>query len=204
MQVQNADHCPIADRQPGRLGCMLAHVSIQCADLDASAAFYDAVLAPLGGGRVMDVGDAIGYGVPPSATFWIGRQQTGDGFRETHIAFQAPDRACRPRLLRRRPRRRRRAPARAAALARSTTPTTTGRSSAIRMGTTSRRSCHSRWHKSAPTGMSSARTIPRNRSGGGHRGRLPRPRSHPKSVANWLRTAVQRSCCAAANVQVAW
>ncbi len=37
-------------------------------------------------------GDAIGYGVPPSATFWIGRQQTGDGFRETHIAFQAPDR----------------------------------------------------------------------------------------------------------------
>ena len=29
----------------------------------ASAAFYDAVLAPLGGGRVMDFGDVIGYGV---------------------------------------------------------------------------------------------------------------------------------------------
>jgi catechol 2,3-dioxygenase-like lactoylglutathione lyase family enzyme len=71
---------------------MLAHVSIQCAELEASARFYDAVLAPLGGGRVMDVGDAIGYGVPPSATFWIGRQQTGDGFRETHIAFRALDR----------------------------------------------------------------------------------------------------------------
>ena len=28
-----------------------------------------------------------------SPTFWIGKQQTGDGFRETHIAFQAPDRA---------------------------------------------------------------------------------------------------------------
>ena len=73
---------------------MLAHVSIQCADFERSATFYDAVLAPLGGGRVMDVGDAIGYGIEPSASFWIGRQQTGDGFRETHIAFQAPDRAA--------------------------------------------------------------------------------------------------------------
>ena len=71
---------------------MLAHVSIQCSDLAASARFYDDVLAPLGGGRVMDVGDAIGYGIPPVPTFWIGRQQTGDGFRETHVAFRAPDR----------------------------------------------------------------------------------------------------------------
>ena len=31
-------------------------------DLEASAAFYDAVLAPLGGRRIMDFGDAIGYG----------------------------------------------------------------------------------------------------------------------------------------------
>jgi catechol 2,3-dioxygenase-like lactoylglutathione lyase family enzyme len=71
---------------------MLAHVSIQCTDLPASARFYDAVLATLRGARVMEVDDAIGYGVPPSATFWIGQQQTGDGFRETHIAFRAPDR----------------------------------------------------------------------------------------------------------------
>jgi catechol 2,3-dioxygenase-like lactoylglutathione lyase family enzyme len=74
---------------------MLAHVSIQCADFARSAAFYDAVLAPLGGSRVMaDGGDAIGYGIPPVALFWIGRQQTGDGFREAHIAFAAPDRAA--------------------------------------------------------------------------------------------------------------
>ena len=73
---------------------MLAHVSIQCADFDRSAAFYDAVLAPLRGSRVMEGDDAIGYGVPPVPTFWIGRQQTGDGFRETHIAFRAPDRAA--------------------------------------------------------------------------------------------------------------
>jgi catechol 2,3-dioxygenase-like lactoylglutathione lyase family enzyme len=73
---------------------MLAHVSIQCADFERSAAFYDAVLAPLSGTRVMEVDDAIGYGVPPAPTFWIGRQQTGDGFRETHIAFQAANRAA--------------------------------------------------------------------------------------------------------------
>jgi catechol 2,3-dioxygenase-like lactoylglutathione lyase family enzyme len=73
---------------------MLAHVSIQCADFDRSAAFYDTVLAPLGGRRIMEVEDAIGYGVPPAANFWIGRQQTGDGFRETHLAFLAPDRAA--------------------------------------------------------------------------------------------------------------
>jgi catechol 2,3-dioxygenase-like lactoylglutathione lyase family enzyme len=73
---------------------MLAHVSIQCADMTRSAAFYDAVLAPLGAVRVMEDGDAIGYGIPPSASFWIGRQRTGDGFRETHIAFLAPDQAA--------------------------------------------------------------------------------------------------------------
>ena len=71
---------------------MLDHLSIQCADLAASAAFYDAVLAPLGGQRIMDFGDAIGYGVPPRPDFWIGRQATGEGFRESHIAFAAPDR----------------------------------------------------------------------------------------------------------------
>ena len=72
---------------------MLDHVSIQCADIAASAAFYDSVLASLGGRRVMNFGDVIGYGVPPMPDFWIGRQSTGDGFRESHIAFIAPDRA---------------------------------------------------------------------------------------------------------------
>jgi catechol 2,3-dioxygenase-like lactoylglutathione lyase family enzyme len=73
---------------------VLAHVSIQCADLNASAAFYDAVLAPLGGRRLMEPDGAIGYGRPPAPVFWIGRQRTGDGFRESHIAFTAPDRAA--------------------------------------------------------------------------------------------------------------
>jgi catechol 2,3-dioxygenase-like lactoylglutathione lyase family enzyme len=71
---------------------MLAHVSIQCADLEASAAFYDAVLPSIGGARIIDLDNAIGYGVPPIPSFWIGVQTTGDGFRETHLAFLAPDR----------------------------------------------------------------------------------------------------------------
>ncbi len=58
----------------------------------ASAAFYDAVLAPLGGQRIMDFGEAIGYGVPPRPDFWISRHATGEGFRESHIALTAPSR----------------------------------------------------------------------------------------------------------------
>lgn len=73
---------------------MLDHLSIQCADLEASAAFYDATLATIGGERIMDFGDVIGYGVPPMPDFWLGRRESGDGFRESHIAFTAPDRAA--------------------------------------------------------------------------------------------------------------
>ena len=70
---------------------MLDHVSIQCADVSASAAFYDLVLAPIGGRRLRDFGEVIGYGTE-FPDFWIGQQQTGDGFRETHLALRAPSR----------------------------------------------------------------------------------------------------------------
>jgi catechol 2,3-dioxygenase-like lactoylglutathione lyase family enzyme len=72
---------------------MLDHLSIQCADVAASANFYDAVLAPLGGRRLMAFGEVIGFGVAPSPEFWLGPRATGEGFRESHIAFAAPDRA---------------------------------------------------------------------------------------------------------------
>jgi catechol 2,3-dioxygenase-like lactoylglutathione lyase family enzyme len=73
---------------------VLDHVSIQCGDVAASAAFYDAVLEPLGGQRLMEYGgDVVGYGVPPMPDFWLGPRRTGEGFRESHIAFSAPDRA---------------------------------------------------------------------------------------------------------------
>jgi catechol 2,3-dioxygenase-like lactoylglutathione lyase family enzyme len=71
---------------------MLDHLSIQCSDTAASAAFYDAVLAPLGGKRIMEFGPVIGYGVPPMPDFWIGPHETGEGFTESHIAFSARDR----------------------------------------------------------------------------------------------------------------
>jgi catechol 2,3-dioxygenase-like lactoylglutathione lyase family enzyme len=72
---------------------VLDHLSIQCGDVAGSAAFYDTVLATLGAGRLMDFGAVIGYGVPPFPDFWIGPFESGDGFRESHIAFAAPDRA---------------------------------------------------------------------------------------------------------------
>jgi len=75
---------------------LLSHVAIQCADIEASAKFYDAVLAPLGGGRIVDhAPEVIGYGkkLPvPIPQLWLGPQQTGEGFRETHIAFLAENR----------------------------------------------------------------------------------------------------------------
>ena len=73
---------------------MIDHVSVQCADVAASAAFYDAVLGTLGGSRVLDFGDVVGFGEPPTPDFWIGPRVTGEGFRESHIAFSAPSRAA--------------------------------------------------------------------------------------------------------------
>src|SRR5690349_12896106 len=58
---------------------MLDHVGIQCSDLDTSARFYDAVLKPLGFGRLMDFGVAIGYG-KDEPDFWIGIFDSGEGF----------------------------------------------------------------------------------------------------------------------------
>jgi hypothetical protein len=40
-----------------------------------------AVLAALGGQRILDFSDVTGYRVPPMADFWIGQQATGEGFR---------------------------------------------------------------------------------------------------------------------------
>ena len=76
------------------MAAVLDHLSIQCADVASSAAFYDSVLGTIGGERMMDFGEYIGYGVPPKPDFWIGPRDTGEGFREAHIAFAAPSRAA--------------------------------------------------------------------------------------------------------------
>jgi catechol 2,3-dioxygenase-like lactoylglutathione lyase family enzyme len=73
---------------------VIDHVSVQCTDAPASAAFYDAVLAPLGGHRVMEFGPVIGYGADEKPTFWIGPLVSGEPNREVHVAFVAPDRTA--------------------------------------------------------------------------------------------------------------
>ncbi|MEA2901801.1 MAG: hypothetical protein QOH36_1688 [Actinomycetota bacterium] len=72
---------------------MLDHLSLQVADLDASAAFYEAVLPAIGGGRIMSYGDQIGYGVGQQPTFWIGTAGANGPHTDVHVAFAAPDRA---------------------------------------------------------------------------------------------------------------
>jgi len=73
---------------------VLDHLSIQCQDVARSSSFYDAVLATLGGGRLMDFGPVLGYGVGGMPTFWLGPVTTGEASREIHVAFSAADRAA--------------------------------------------------------------------------------------------------------------
>jgi catechol 2,3-dioxygenase-like lactoylglutathione lyase family enzyme len=72
---------------------MIDHISIQCSDVEASARFYEAVFEPLGYRRVMDFDGAIAFGAE-GPVFWVETQATGDGFRESHLAFSAPNRAA--------------------------------------------------------------------------------------------------------------
>jgi catechol 2,3-dioxygenase-like lactoylglutathione lyase family enzyme len=80
---------------------MLDHISIGCRDIAASAAFYDAALAPLGLGRVLEKGAGICYGPGPGREgmmFWIVSIAPDTGVplpsRGTHIAFSAANRAA--------------------------------------------------------------------------------------------------------------
>jgi catechol 2,3-dioxygenase-like lactoylglutathione lyase family enzyme len=71
---------------------VIDHVGIPVRDVAASAAFYDAVLAPLGAKRIMEAGGGIGYGTSHPA-FWI--EPVGDRpDQEKHLAFTAADRAA--------------------------------------------------------------------------------------------------------------
>jgi catechol 2,3-dioxygenase-like lactoylglutathione lyase family enzyme len=73
---------------------MIDHFGINCADLPRAAAFYDAVLAPLGGSRIMDFGVAIGYGRDGKPEFWLSTMDPIGPNREMHIAFAASDAAA--------------------------------------------------------------------------------------------------------------
>ena len=77
---------------------MLDHIGFPVSDFARSVAFYDAVLAPLGARRIMEVtaemtGGAAhaGYGVQ-KPDVWIG---TGDALKgRLHVAFSAESRAA--------------------------------------------------------------------------------------------------------------
>jgi catechol 2,3-dioxygenase-like lactoylglutathione lyase family enzyme len=79
---------------------MLDHLTIGVGDMDASVAFYDAALAPLGLKRLVEFVDTefgeggprvIGYGAE-RPFFWIVGAECTSG--KMHVAFQAKDRAA--------------------------------------------------------------------------------------------------------------
>lgn len=78
------------------IGDMFDHVGIQVADVEASAAFYTNVFAPLGFTEAMRVptpgGPVVGIaGRSGMPGFWVSPNERGDT-REDHIAFAAGSR----------------------------------------------------------------------------------------------------------------
>lgn len=69
---------------------MIDHVGINCSDLQATASFYDEVLATLGHRRLLDFEVAVGYGTD-KPDFWLSTFEGVGPNREVHLAFTAPD-----------------------------------------------------------------------------------------------------------------
>jgi catechol 2,3-dioxygenase-like lactoylglutathione lyase family enzyme len=70
---------------------MIDHITLQVADVPASQAFYEAVLAPLGMAPGFSDGVEVGFFGPTAGAFWLcpaRREQD----RELHIAFGADNR----------------------------------------------------------------------------------------------------------------
>src|SRR3954471_20369408 len=68
---------------------MLDHLAIGVRDLAASRAFYEAALAPLGFGVVMERHDRVALGPTARPIFWLVDREPTSGI---HLAFQASDR----------------------------------------------------------------------------------------------------------------
>lgn len=65
---------------------MIHHVALEVAEIDRSAAFYDAVLAKLGWRRGIEAGDVIGWGIK-DPVFFITAGRAAPGFGS--VAFSA-------------------------------------------------------------------------------------------------------------------
>ena len=72
---------------------MIDHVGFEVADLERSAAFYDAVFHALGGRRLHAGPQAIAYGTEAPALWIVARGRPG-GAGEGHVALAARGRAA--------------------------------------------------------------------------------------------------------------
>ncbi len=71
---------------------MIDHLGIQVADVDASAAFYTKVFAPVGLREAMRHGDTVGLCGPDGfPQLWLGAL-VDRGHRPVHLALRAPSR----------------------------------------------------------------------------------------------------------------
>ncbi len=69
---------------------MIDHIILGVDDLQASKAFYEQTLVPLGMEVVMDTPHGVGFGKDGKPSFWVAdREASGP----VHVAFASPDRA---------------------------------------------------------------------------------------------------------------
>ena len=71
---------------------MIDHLSLAVSDVAASRAFYEAALAPLGFGVVMEWEHRVAFGPPARPIFFIGPKEPA--ITGLHVAFQAAERAA--------------------------------------------------------------------------------------------------------------
>jgi catechol 2,3-dioxygenase-like lactoylglutathione lyase family enzyme len=79
---------------------ILDHITLVVSDYDRSKAFYEKALAPLGIQRIVEFGQACGFGKNGKAAFWIGtgpasfqRAEHLKLITPTHVAFAAESRS---------------------------------------------------------------------------------------------------------------
>ncbi|GAA4703956.1 VOC family protein [Pseudonocardia yuanmonensis] len=78
---------------------MLDHLGLQCADVEAAAAYYLRVFGPVGLREAMrfpqDEGPVVGLAGPEGAPdLWLGPLVEGGENRPVHLALAAPSREC--------------------------------------------------------------------------------------------------------------
>ena len=71
---------------------MLDHVVLNISDLDASRAFYEKALAPLGYVTVATFPEGTGFGVENKPIFWIGKREGRAS--NVHVAIVCEDRSA--------------------------------------------------------------------------------------------------------------